>query len=121
MVNRIKDLLNSRAMPLEVLKDLPKLGVITTIGEGTIAAAFLRKIEGKGMALLDGLITDPRFSPSDRDEAVQLTVIKLLRLAKHHGITRIIATTTDKHTLMRSKRFGFKESPDQLISLVLSS
>lgn len=120
MVNRVKDLLNSRAMPLEALGDLPKLGVITVIGEATIAAAFLRKIEGNGTALLDSLITDPRFTAQERDEAIEITIKKLLRLAKHHGITKIIATSTDKHTLMRSKRFGFVELPHQVITLSLS-
>lgn len=121
MIDKVKDLLNSRSLNLDALKDLPKLGIITTVGDDTIAAAFLRRVEGKGTAMLDGLITDPRFSPSDRDEAIQLTIIKLLRLAKHHGITKIIAFSTDKHTLMRSKRFGFVEQSHQLISLVLSS
>lgn len=122
MKSRILDLLYSQGMGIEHLHNLPKLGVLTTLGEYTVAAAFLRIIEGnKSTAILDSLITNAELLPTIRNDALNQTVSELLKLAKEQGITKIIAFSTDKNTLMRAKRFGFEELPHQVITLDITS
>jgi hypothetical protein len=83
-----------------------------------VAAGFLRHIE-KQYALLDSLITNPLSAPHLRDQAINAVVGKLILTAKKQGVLKILATSTDEHTLLRSRKFGFVASPHTLIVLDL--
>lgn len=115
-------LLRSQEMPIkENISKLPKLGIIIGCKSTPIAAGFLRAIEGDGKtAILDSLITHKDSDSRVRDYILNMLVQKLIELAKDHGITNILAFSTDKNTLLRAQRFGFVELPHQVISLSLS-
>ena len=122
MKRRVLDLLLSRNMADTHANSLPKLGVIVISGQQTLAAGFLRRIEGEDKsAILDSLITNPTLDPDLRNRALDHLVNNLLKLAQANGITNILAFSTDKNTLMRAERFGFVELPHQVITLDLTS
>lgn len=93
---------------------LPKVGYMTCERGQPIACAFIRHVEGT-MCMLDGLATNPD-APSDmRDTAIDMVVEKILKEAKALGYKGIMATSSDEHTLIRGKKFGFQPIPHALV------
>lgn len=85
-----------------------------------IAFAALTILDGfKG--ILEALCTNPSSSPTQRDQAIDALVSKILLESRKLGLDGLIAWTKDKNTLVRSKKFGFVEVPEQLIALNLRS
>ena len=87
---------------------LPRLGGIAFVGEEPIAIAFLRGVEGGGISIWDGLITDPDFDAEYRDRALNALIIFLIRTSKSYGMTRIISWAQDTNTIERAQKLGFK-------------
>lgn len=113
-------LLKSQGMlPWSHIAALPESGIMVYSADTPIAAGFLRKVEDNS-AILDSLITNKDIDAVVRDKALDMLVTELLKVAKGLGITNIIAFSSDPHTLMRAKRFGFAELPHQVISLKLT-
>jgi hypothetical protein len=123
--NDMKVLVESRGVDVERnVSQLPDFGIVLGIPMTTtpVAAGFLRKVEGsKKTVILDSLITNKHIDADIRDKALQDLVHRLITWAIEHGISNILAFSTDENTLMRAKRFGFVELPHQLISLTLPS
>lgn len=105
--------------PLSFMNQIPCMGFIVEDDEGLIAAAFLRKIEGCGAALFDGLIANPQSSGKRRYFAIDLLSREALRGAKDGGFQSVIAFSVDKGTLKRSIKHGFRRLPHDLITLDL--
>lgn len=100
------------------MKTLPKIGYLALMNGHPIACGFLRRVEGN-IAQLDGLTSNANFGSMIRHEAVKAVVDALITDAKRLKLDGIIATTTDKGILERSKSLGFKEIPHQVIALKL--
>ncbi len=113
-------LLKSQGLPPYThLANLPKNGLVAYMGDTPVAAGFLRLVEGDS-AILDSLITNATLEPMIRDKALNLLVSDLLKMAKSLGITKIIAFSSDKNTLVRAWRFGFTQQEYHVITLPLS-
>ena len=93
---------------------LPKVGFII-LHEGTpIAVAFLRQCEGL-FGLYDSQATNPEVASHLRHEALDLLHELICNAAKCLGFTRLVAQTSDKSTIERSQRYGFRQLPGVLI------
>lgn len=115
----IIDWLRARKLDTKLADELPVNGFIAkTEKKDAVCAGFLRMVEG-GYAMLDSLITNPTQPPEVRDEAIDAVVKRLISAAEDWNITRILANTTDAHTLERSKRHGFTALPNTMIVLEL--
>lgn len=107
-----------RGRPSPIPSLIPQVGYIAFNEKQPVAAAFLRKAEG-GIAIFDGLITNPAAPSSARDVALDLAVSQLIEYAKQSGLKGIIAWSEDKNTLLRASRHGFVQSPQTVIMLSL--
>lgn len=107
-------------MEVSNLDNLPKLGLTAFYQGKPIAVVFLREVEG-GKALIDGLIADPNTHYTDRDKCIGRLINDLLRLAKTHGFTGILALSTHTRTITRAKKLGFTLKPHRLVCIDLNT
>lgn len=98
--------------------DLPEMGVVVFERGTPLAAGFLRRCEG-GIAIFDGLVTDPGAESTQRNVALDLVVSQLIKTAKELKLKGIIGWSRDNLVLLRSYRHGFKELPETVITLSL--
>lgn len=99
------------------LKTLPKIGYIAMLGDHSIAAGFLRRVECDVIAQIDGLTSNPDFGSVLRHEAISLIVNQLILEAKQLKLQGVIAFTVDKSIIMRAEVIGFTKINHQIISL----
>lgn len=111
------ELLSSRNL-LRAIADLPKVGFIALKNDHAIGAIFLRHIEGN-FGLIDGLITHPLESSSDRNLAISKVVDSVIDHAKNEGLTSMLAYSLDIGTLERSKSYNFRKIDHTLMALDL--
>lgn len=116
--NIIATWLKDRGMDSGMVADLPEIGYVAYMLHIPIAAGFLRKVEGN-FALLDSLITDPVAPANVRDKAIDLVVNDLIGRAKIEKMSKLIAFSVDKNTILRSSKHGFVGLPHSVISLSL--
>lgn len=117
-MDHICEWLKLRNLPYSLGEQLPEIGFMAFEGGQAICAGFLRKVEGD-FAMLDSLITNPEALNYLRSNAIDAVVRELIKAAKAWGISSLIATSTDAHTLERSKKHGFVAMPDTVIALEL--
>ena len=86
--------------------EMPEIRYVASERGEPIAMGFLRRVEG-GYAQLDGLITNPEAPGDMRSYAIDTVVAQLLETARQLEIKAVMATSIDKNTLERSKKFGF--------------
>lgn len=111
----VKKWVELRHMDIACAEDLPANGFITfDDADRPVCAGFLRLMEGN-YATLDSLITNPDAAAVIRNEAVDATVECLMWYAKLVELKKIIATSEDNNTLVRSIRHGFVKLPHSLI------
>lgn len=103
-----------------LIKDLPALGYIAFHLDTPIAAGFLRRCEGKHLAMFDSLIADPRIDKDLRSKCIDKVVENIIDEAKKQDLTNILAFSYNKNTLLRAERYGFKKQNFTLISLNLN-
>lgn len=111
--------LRKRHLPLSLAYELPKLGLIVSHENIPIASLFLRRLENCSYAMVDSLLTDPDQPAALRDAAIDLGVEALIAKAKLHEISKLMATTIDAHTLVRSLKHGFQKISTEVIALDL--
>lgn len=99
--------------------DLPRIGFIAEQDGIFYAAGFLRGLEACESMLLDGLMANPKTFGKIRSNAIDRVVEALITQAKKMGIDQILAFSTDKGTIKRSKRHGFVETSQTMIALKL--
>lgn len=102
--------LNARGMDTES-EDLPAIGFVAYTRHSPCAMAFLRKVEG-GYAILDGFVSNPECSPSERNDALDRVTEALTDEADRLGIKMLLAWSKDRNTLLRSYNHGFSPMKD---------
>lgn len=98
------------------IDEIPAIGFVAYTRHSPAAMVFLRQVEGN-YAILDGLVSNPECSPSERSDAIDRVVQALTDEADRRGIKTIMAWSQDKNTLTRSQNHGFKQ-PDGLTLIV---
>lgn len=86
--------------------DTPAIGFVAYTRHSPAAMAFLRKVEG-GYAILDGFVSNPECSPSERNDALDRVTQALTDEADRLGIKMLMAWSKDVNTLTRSLNHGF--------------
>lgn len=114
----LKFLFIDRAMPQEMVEELPSIGFIATNGNTIVGAAFLRTMEGD-YGMFEGLITNPNCSSELRQQALAKLIPSILKKAEELKLNKILAFTHDKSVIFRAEECGFKTHPDNLIVLDL--
>lgn len=71
-----------------------------------VASASLRRCEGQ-VGIVDSIVTNPWASSLTRNAALN----KLFKVITESDCKRLIGFSTDKHTLERAVKHGFKASP----------
>lgn len=94
---------------------LPKLGYGVISDNQLIAAGFIRLMEGGEFGMLDGYITNPKFSPKQRNQALDLLTQKMINVAKDNQLKKIFAFTKEGCILTRAKNHGFTHLPHALM------
>ncbi len=87
-------------------EDTPALGFVAYTRHSPCAMAFLRQVEG-GYAILDGFVSNPECSPSERNDALDRVTEALTDEADRLGVKMLIAWSKDRNTLTRSLNHGF--------------
>jgi len=101
--------------------EIPTIGSMVMSGNEIVAAGFIRRLEGN-YAHYDGLITNPKFSSSQRWEALNMLDQAIIKDAKTLGILALLAYPKEESTLERSYKLGFMPLPEHtLIILNLQS
>lgn len=115
----IKAWLEARDMGSEVSL-LPEHGVVVMDLDRPVAIGFIRRCEG-GVALIDSSITNPAAQPGVRDKAMDRLTKDLLEVSSRLEITRVLAFSTDRNTLLRAQKFEFQRLPHAVISLTIGN
>lgn len=110
----IRNWLNARELNISLSENLPEIGFIAFDHNESIAAGFLRKVEGN-FGLIDGLITNPTAQSHARHFAIDEIVQNIILVAKELHFSLIMAFTIDNGTLIRSRAHGFQALPDTMI------
>lgn len=110
--------LSSRGLGAHLCDDLPKLGYVAYVDTLPIACAFIRMCEGS-VAMIDGLVSNPFASSSDRHLAIDEIVCGLLTYARAKNIRQILSYSIDEGTIKRSESHGFVRLPHVLIGIDL--
>jgi hypothetical protein len=101
-------------------RTLPKIGFIAYLGDQPVAAGFLRRLE-PCFAHLDTLVSSGHFGSHVRHLGVSAVVDALIKEAKRLKLEGIVATTSDKGTLMRAEGLGFHVVDQCIIALPLEN
>lgn len=112
-IDKINSWLKHRKLNQINLYDLPDVGLIAISEKEYIAAGFIRL--GEGIGIIDSLVTNPKCSPEDRDEALNLIFEGLLKAAKNYKYEKLIGFSIDENTLKRAEKFGFHKSSQVLM------
>jgi hypothetical protein len=99
-------LLESRGMAVDLINDLPEIGVIAYRNDIPVAAGFIRRMEGS-YGLMDSYITNATESSSTRHKALSRITEALIEKAKEEGISKLLAFSSDQNTYQRSLMHGF--------------
>lgn len=110
------ELMLKRGLNLNLLNDLPQLGLIALDLPTPGAMGFLRRMEGD-QYIFDSLITNPDLEPEVRDVLLDKLVTELVALASSQAITKILAYTVDNNVIERAKKHGFEVLPHTVLSL----
>lgn len=110
----VGDWITKRQITSWDLEDAPHFGLLCMFNNIPVCAGFIRRVEG-GFCMIDGVITDPDQPKSLRNDALNVLTEELIGWAKHLKIKGIIINSSDKNTIERSLRFGFKKLPDQFL------
>jgi len=117
-MKHIYDWFRLRELNLELIDDIPAIGVIAFTEHIPVAACFLRSVE-PNFGMIDGLITNPEMPSDLRHKAIDGCVKAIIKKAKDFKMKQIMATTIDQGVLDRSKSHGFIKIPDTMIVLAL--
>lgn len=94
-----------RNLPCPPFCDLPEVGVIV---EGC-AALFLYRTDG-GVALIDGVITDPKAPEHIRRNALRQGIATLTHKAKRFGAKKVLGFTQVPSMVEMAKQMGYEEA-----------
>ncbi len=108
--------LKNRKLDTALLEDLPELGFVALRNHVPIAAAFIRKCEGR-IAIFDSLITNPAITLFTRHCAIEKLIERTILVAKTLGYYRILALSVDEGTIRRAKLHGFVKLHSSAMSL----
>lgn len=84
---------------------LPEFGLI----EPGVAAGFLYRTDS-GMALIEGLISNPRSGRDDRNAALDAIGDELVAEAERQGFRWLLAISRNQNVQARAVRHGFRDS-----------
>lgn len=114
-------MLIAREHPLPEISELPAIGCMVFSDDGNhVAAAFLRRIEG-GYGMVDGLVSNPKCSPEERHEALDLAIEFCIKEAAKRGITNLLAFALNETTTIRASRHGFVKQPHSMVTLEIKA
>lgn len=97
-------------------EEMPALGVVIENENQLIAMGFVRQCEGN-VGIMDSVITNPKASSADRNKALNLLYRTVIELAKEWNISHLIGFSRDVGIIERSKKFGFMEINQTILSL----
>lgn len=89
---------------------VPDKGILPSVGlvvEG-VAAGFIYNVEGK-FGLLEEIISNPKSTAKERNQALDFIFLTLLDYAKEEGLKLVIGFSKNKAAMERAKNFGFAE------------
>jgi hypothetical protein len=109
-LRHILSLLANYSFDSALAADLPKFGLIAIENNIPIAAGFLREVEGD-YAMLDSYITNSSVDGALRNKALDLITSKLMKIAEHNNVVKLIAFTKSESIFNRSLKHGFNASP----------
>lgn len=118
-LDQIKSWLADWNMSSELIEQLPEIGFVARDQEGSIAAGFLRRVEG-GLVLLDSLIANPKASGKRRSYALDRVVEALLEKAREFKWMKVLAFTKERAILKRSVKHGFQVLNHVVIGIEMS-
>lgn len=98
---------DERKFPATPIPLLPRTGVVIEKKGTPICAGFVYYTDS-GFAMVDHLVADKRAFKADRDEAVDLVIDTLVKLAKENGFLVVSAATNLPHLKERYEEHGFK-------------
>jgi hypothetical protein len=104
-VSKMVDILYSRNMDPNLIKDLPKNGWIAIEDDLPVAYGALRCVEGD-RAMFDSYITNLRVDGNKRHRALDMLTAKLIKVARHHDIKQLLFFSRDTSILDRAERHG---------------
>ena len=110
--------LDVRKLSPNIIENPPTIGMIALVNNRPVAVGFIRLAEG-GLGIFDGLCTNPDCGPMLRNNCLNKLVEALIKEAKNWEVATILAWSSDKNTLTRSEKFGFRKIPDSVIYLNL--
>jgi hypothetical protein len=100
--------------------ELPKLGYVATLEDGTMASiAFLRLVEGN-FAMTDSLTINPELkSLKSKARAFDAITEKLIQVATALKIKCLLAYTSKEGVVKRSSKHGFTLAKQKLLVKIL--
>ncbi len=115
----VRSWLEGHALSERLLQDLPATGFVAFDDGVYYACGFLRKIEASKVALLDGLMANPKTFGKKRYRAIDEVATSLQKRAKEFGIQELLAHSVNSAIMKRSVKHGFQRLPHATLGLKL--
>ena len=104
-------------LPRTALPDNAKSGFMVEKNGEPIVSAFLYLTNSTG-ALLEWIVSNPKYKQDDRDEAIELLINEAEKFCKAMGITFIFSIGRSKHLMDTHEKLGWhvdKRSSHEII------
>jgi hypothetical protein len=102
-------------MPAQNSQNMPQFGLVCEFNGEAVAAGFLRAVEGN-YAMFDSYVTNPEQEDLIRHNALDRITQKLIKIAKHNKVDKLLMFSADYNTLMRAVSHGFSIFPHAFAS-----
>ena len=93
-------------MPKDALPDNGTGGFMVEKGEVPIVAGFIYTANSK-TALLEWIISNPKYKEKDRQEAIELLIIGAENVLKAHGYKYVISLGRNKSLIETHRKLGY--------------
>lgn len=107
-----------KARNMDSYHNLPACGYVVYDNDLLVAAAFLRRVEGD-FGMFDNLCSNPDAPSESRNLAIDMLARQIIDKCGALDINGLLAWSSDKNTLERSIKHGFKVVPGVVITMNL--
>lgn len=107
----LKSWWDERKFPAPPLKFLPRTGIIVSINGVQMAAGFLFKTDAN-IAVIGGIVSDPKAPKAECGEAVDFVIYALGMLAKEFGFEMVSMATNLPKLMGRAELQGFQKTDE---------
>ena len=111
-------ILFNRGLKADLSDDLPEYAWVALENDEIVALGAIRRIEGH-YVLFDSYITNPLYSPAERDKALDRITSKMIKICMQHGIKKILAFSVEDNIVTRSIKHGFESIPHKMTFKIL--